>query len=407
VGRRYPIPTPAAFLVLPLLLVLLIVGFNSPAAAAVVVESVNGRAVLEGSADRARTQAVDAALRRALRRYVFEEQGISPKFEKKVNQEIISDRNRFIRSYEILRERTLGDLYQVELKVELRADLIDQVLAGIEQKHKQRVEHLVLAQLPPVRMEGAAPAAPVLESSLLLTELQGELQAYGFSLEAAGPLSAELKVMLSRVLADSGDGSGGRLDAGVFKGLLPGDLIIVVRSSPADEEKIVSLDKSLWKARAELAFIDLRNGRIIRLPPVNAKVINQDYVAGLKELTRTLTGRVKDACLDRLLRDYVIPERKKTEVVLECRGFPRPADFALFRQRLEALRSVSGVRIQALAAGLIELRLELVTPPRTLVAWINSFKAPDFPGRLTAYAAGGENSPVVVRVECDAAVPGD
>ena len=410
---------------LALLFLLSAAGFR-PALAAVVVENVNGRAVLEGSADRARGQAVNAALRQALRRYIFEEQGIDPKFEKKINEEIISRRNRFVQSYEILRERTLGDLYQVELRVELRADLLDQALAGIEQKHKQQVRNLVLAQLPPVRMAGEAPAAPVLESSLLLVDLKSELQAYGFSLAAAGPLSPDLKVMLSRVLAPREEAGGRRLDAGLFKGFLPGDLILVIRSSPAVEEKIVSLDKSLWKGRAEIAFIDVRNGRIVRLPPVDAKVINKDYVAGLKALTRTLSDKVKEACLDRLLRDYIIPEQQPSEVVLECRGFPRPADFELFRKRLESLRSVSKVRIQMLAAGLIELRLKLVTPPSTLLNWINSFQDPEFSGKLTAYSAGpsgaapgmtgveksagedaGSTGVAVLRVDCDAAVPGD
>jgi len=427
---RNPFPGPVPFLVFMLALVMVC---HMPAFAGVVVENVNGRAVLEGSADRARGQAVDAALRQALRRYVFEEQGIDPKFEKKINEEIINQRNRFIQSYEILHERTLGDLYQVELRVELQADLLDKALAGIERKHKQRVRDLVLAQLPPVRMEGEAPAAPVLESTLLLADLKGELQAYGFNLETAGPLSPDLKVMLSRVLAaGSEDGGKARLDASLFKGLLPGDLILVVRSSPPVEEKIVSLDKSLWKGRAEIAFIDVRNGRIVRLPPVNAKVINKEYVAGLKALTRNLTDKVKEACLDRLLRDYVIPEQQPTEVVLECRGFSRPADFELFRKRLESLRSVGKVRIQMLAVGLIELRLRLVTPPSTLVNWINSFQDPELNGRLTAYSAGmtgtvpgttatsavsglekgtaagaGSSGAVVLRVDCDAAVPGN
>ena len=391
-----------------LLALLMVCGVHS-AMANVVLESVNGRAVLEGGADRARGRAINNALRKALRRYIFEDQGVSPKFEKRVNQEIVDNRNRFIQSYEILRERTLGDLYQVELRVELRDDLIDQVLAGIEQHHKQKVERLTLVLLPPVSLDGAAPAAPVLEAPMLMEALRGELKAYGFTLEASGPPTGDLKTMLSRVLGTPGDEDRGReIDAGLFKGMLPGDLIVVVRSSPAVEEKIASLGKSLWKARAELAFIDVRNRRIIHLAPVSAKVINRDYVAGIETLTRTLTGRVRDACLDRLLRDYVIPGEKLTEVVLECRGFRRPAEFAFFRKRLESLRSVSQVRIQALAAGLIELHLKLVTPPQTLLAWLNDFQDPEFPARLTAYRAGGTvDSAVVMRVDCDASVPGD
>jgi len=406
VRRQFPF---AGLVLLPALFLLLVAGGSSPAAGAVVVENASGRAVLDSGADRARSQAVNTALCNALRHYIFEEQGLGAKFESQVNREIIARRNRFIQSYNILRERALGDLYQVDLRVELRADLIDRALAGIEQKRKQRVEHLTLVLLPPERSQGAVPTAPVLESSQLLVAFAGELKAYGFNVAAAGPLSADLKVMLARVLAGpEAEADGRRPGAALFKGLLPGDLIIVVRSSPPLEEKIVSLDKSLWKGRAELAFIDVRNDRIIRLAPVSAKVINRDYVAGLKDLTRTLTDRVRQVCLDRLLRDYVIPETRPIEVVLECRGFRKPADFTLFRKHLEALRSVSQVRVQALSAGLIELNLKLLTPLPTLRAWIDDFRDPEFPGRLTAYRVGKVyGSEVVMRVEYRASVPGD
>ncbi len=399
--------------VLSLALVMIFAWLPAPALlAAVVVETVNGRAVLDGGVEKARNEAVSAALQEALKRYIFTERGVSRRFEREITENIIKRPNRFILSYGIQNERPLGDLYLVELRVELREEVLDAALEKIEKPRKRIVKELLLAVLPPLTENGegavaaaldpeAGAAAPVLEASLLCSALRSELAVYGFDLKRSGPLSSDLKAMLARTLKPAGEWNrdGRKIDPAWFKGLLAGDLVIVIRSGPAREEKVVSLGKSFWKGRAEMAFIDIKNGLLTHLPPVSAKVIEPDYVSGLKTLTRSLTEKVKNACLDRLLRDYVMPEAHETVLTMECRGFRSPADFELLRQRLENLRIVREVSLVGLTAGRLELRIRLLVNAGALLEWLNNFRDPEFAGRLFAYSVDPKAQYVVVAAD--------
>jgi len=410
--QKRTFPGKTALLIFSLAVVMTFVCWRAPGYSAVVVETVNGRAVLDGGVEKARNEAVAAALQEALNRYIFTEKGVSRRFEKEITENIIKRPNRFIMSYEIQSERPLGDLYLVELKVELQEEALNAALEKIEKPRKRMVKRLVLAVLPPLSgndEEAVAAAldpevdaaAPVLETSLLYRTLRSELAVYGFELTRSGPFTPDLETMLSRTLKRSGEWNDDeqKIDPDWFKGLLAGDLVIVIRSSPAREEKVVSLGKSFWKGRAEMAFVDMKNGLVTHLPPVAAKVIEPDYVSGLKALTRSLTEKVKSACLDRLLRDYVMPETRETVLMLECRGFRSPADFELLRQRLENLRIVREVSLVGLAAGQLELQLRLLVNAEALLEWLNNFQDPEFAGRLSAYSLDSKAQYIVVSAD--------
>ena len=118
---------------------------------------------------------------------------------------------------------------------------------------------------------------------------------------------------------------------------------------------------------------------------MTAKVINSDYVAGLEQLTENLTGKVQKTCLDRLLRDYIMPQESNALVVLQCDGFRRPVDFAAFKERLQSLRTVNEVSLLALSAGSLELEVRILTPSLLLIKWLNDFHSDDLPFTLKVY----------------------
>ena len=376
--------------------------------AAVVVKTTAGQAVLvEGSA-KARNQAVLDALGEALNRYIYDDMAVSHEFEQQINEKILKRRKFYIKSYEIQSERTLGDLYQVELRVELQSDLLDKELKKIERRERRQVEQLTLIVVPPAGLadkhspiENGGAHAVALEPTVLLQSLRQELAIYGFSLEMINPTSPDLMTMIAQLLETGETENRQPPEASWFQGLLPGDLIVVVRSAEVSEERIVSLQKSFWRSRAELVFIDTKNDMITHLPSVTAKVINSDYIIGLEKLTENLTGRVQKACLDRLLRDYIVPQESEALVVLQCQGFRKPSDFTAFKESLQSLRTVKEVSLQALTAGSLELGVRILTSAPLLVKRLNDFHSVDLPFTFQVYPLDESPEHYLVRVNYD------
>ncbi|MEA1922700.1 MAG: hypothetical protein U9N63_08590, partial [Pseudomonadota bacterium] len=316
----------------------------------------------------------------------------------------------YVKSYEIQSERTLGDLYQVELRVELQVDLLEQELRKIERRERRQVEHLTLVVLPTAGMgENLEPVDNgglrnlALEPTVLEQSLQQELAVYGFSLEVVDTISPDLMGMFVQLLQKDELSGRSEPEAAWFQGLLSGDLIVAIRPGEVSEERIVSLRKSFWRSRAELVFIDTKNDMITHLPTVTAKVISSDYVAGLEKLTQNLTEGVQQACLDRLLRDYIVPQESEELMVLQFEGFRRPADFVLFKERLQSLRTVKEVSLQALAAGSIELGVRILISPPLLIKWFNGFSSDDLPFTFTVYPLDETPEHYLIRVNYDPA----
>jgi len=319
---------------------------------------------------------------------------VNHKFEQQIDEIILRNRNRYIKKFTIQSEHTLGELYQIELRVELKSKIIERDLKKIEKSEKLKVEDLVLLFLSPKTDSAAAAgseaggdsyaAALVLNPADLERELEQELMVYGFTLSSANALTPELKSMVAELL-DSGEGSARRdINASWFKGLLDGDLIIVVRAAPVREEKIVSLRKSFWHSQAEIVFIDIKNGSITYLPVVETKIVGNDYVIGMERLTRELSDKVCSRTIDRLLRDYVVPGGSEERVKFECMGFRRPADFIAFKERLKSLRTVKEVSLKEFAPGSLTIEITTLTPPELLGEWLNHAAAKNLNFHLQA-----------------------
>jgi len=373
--------------------------------AATVVKETAGQAVLVSGSEKARSEAVFDALGEALSRYLYDDMAASHEFEQQINEKILKRRKLYVKSYEIQSERTLGDLYQVELRVELQSDLLEQELRKIERRKRRQVEHLTLVFIPPAgvpenhpQIENGGAHGLALEPTVLLQNLQQELAVYGFSLEMLDNISPDLMSIFVQLLETSKTESRQKPDAAWFRGLLSGDLIIALRSAEVSEERIVSLRKSFWRSQAELVFIDIKNDMITYLPTVTAKVINSDYVAGLEQLTKNLTEQVEKTCLDRLLRDYIMPQEGDELVVLQFDGFRRPADFAALKECLQALRMVKEVSLLALAAGSLELGVRILIPVPLLVKWFNDFHSEDLPFSFKVYPLDETPEYYLVRV---------
>ena len=369
------------------ILVIMISGFaiitvNSNVYADAVIKTISGQAVLTDGVEKARKESINDALGEALNNYIYGDMAVNHKFEPQIDEIIIKNRNRYIKNFAIQSEHTLGELYQIELRVELKSELIERDLKKIEKPEKLKVENLLLVFLSPKTglSDPAADSAsnetefstPALNPTALERELKQELMVYGFTLSGANELTPELRSTMSALLDSDESSALKEFNSAWFKGLMAGDLIIVVRPDEVREERIVSLRKSFWQSQAEIVFIDMKNDTITHLPTIETKIVGDDYVLGMERLTRELRDKVGVRIIDRLLRDYVIPGGNEIRIELECLGFQQPADFMAFKERLESLRTVNNVALKELTAGSLTIEITTLTPADLLREWLNN-----------------------------------
>jgi len=247
---------------------------------AAVIKMISGQAVLTEGVERARKDSISDALNEALNTYIYDDMAVNHKFEPQIDEIIFKNRNLYIKKFEIQSERTLGELYQVELKVELNNKLIENDLKKIEHSKKLQVQILKLVVLPPAVVNDTGLrsdphtdelSTPVLEPTTLEMDLKPGLAVYGFELDRVWGFSPELKSMFIKLM-DSSSGIVREFDASWFKGLVDGDLIVVVRPSEVREEQVASLRKSFWHSQAEIAFIDMKNSVIPVCRPSAARL---------------------------------------------------------------------------------------------------------------------------------------
>ncbi len=343
---------------------------------------IEGQAVLGQGATAARQEAIRAAFAEALRRYIYDDLGFSREYAAVVNEKILRHPRPFIRSYTIQQEQRFGDLYQVELKIDLQDALLGRELERIETGSRPEIVGvaLMVLSLPAVREKKAtAPAAALSGDSAALSSVTPPLSA--LDVEFPKALAGELEVygFKSTVIAPS-PGSFGRLERLLEEGdspaetgwlpRFPGRVMILVRPFPVEVKGLSSLRKALWKQSVALFLIDRYFPRITRLGKVEAKIIESDRNAALAALRWRLTAEVVRRCSARLARDYRLPRENESSLLLSCRGFRSPADFSLFRERLARLRTVKKLELAGLSRGTITLCLELLISPATLIRWL-------------------------------------
>jgi len=370
---------------------------NRPLYAASTLKTISGQAVLTDGVEKARQESISDALGEVLRNYIYGDMAVNHKFEPQIDETILKNRNFYIKKFEIKNERTLGELYQIELLVELKSELIESELKKIEHLKKRQVKTLQLVVLPPgasyvdradseLSNESDDPLTSILEPTTLSHDLQQGLTVYGFTLADSGKLAPELEEVFIKLMDADDPGSRDEFNASWFHGFMNADLAVVIRPAGVREERILSLRKSFWHGQADIIFIDMKNNTITRLPTSEAKVISSDYIMGMERLTRELSARVLKNVTGRLLRDYVVPGGEDVYVVLKCTGFRCPADFMTFKERLKSLQTVKSISLQKLSAGFLELGITTLTSAELLVKWINNYAVDGLPYHLQATA---------------------
>ncbi len=393
---------------------IVIAGSGAGAAAARTNKSVQlisrGSAVIAGSQPAARQEAIDDALDQALRRDVYDRLLVGHEQDDLLEERIFNRKDRYILAYEILSSRQLGDLFQVELRVKINQQLLQGELGSLVKGAKEPVQKIVLVVLAATGerknpADGAALQlpAPLLEPRRLAAEMEGEMTAYGYDFSLVPTVSPALENLCRRAGVpedEVGENEGeGAVRAADFRSLLPhDDLAVIVRPGFLAEKQVMTVRKTMLVVHYDLLFVDLKNNRIV-MTGGDIQTLGADFPAAYASLQRQLRDHLHEQIMSRLLAEYTVIPPHETTATLWLTGFRRAADLEVFRQRLAALRTVNDVKVAALAAGTVVLRVKTIASYDLLLKWLNRFMPENGNYHLQAMLDEADPGRILVQVE--------
>jgi len=257
-----------------------------------------GSAVVIKDLATARQQAVADTLNNALDRYIHEKMVSGHGYDEMIKEQMLNQQDRYILSYEIISDRLLGDLLQLELRVNFNKSLLQEDLATILKSEKRAVQDIRLIIIQE-NINNQLLSEPLLTQAVLLSpeelakQLNDELTAYGFHLTLNQNISDNLKELLTTSIhPDNTLAKTSTIDMKQFQYLLPGELTIYIGVGNFHEERINTVHKQLLTVEDTLAFIDLKNRTSTILPAIINKSLTDYLPSGISVLSAELVGDV-------------------------------------------------------------------------------------------------------------------
>lgn len=358
-----------------------------------------GSAVVVEDLASARQQAINDTLNNALERYIHEKMVSGHEYDELINAQMLTNQDRYILTYEIISDRLLGDLLQLELNVHFNKSLLEEDLAAILKPEKRAVQdiNLIIAQ---ENINDQFLYEPLLTRPLLLQpeklakQLNDELAAYGFRLTLHHDITDDLKELLTDAIHKTS-----ALDMSQFRNLFHGDLTIYVEVKNFHEEKISTVQKELLTIEDRLTFIDLKNDTSVTLPSGISKSLTNDLPSGINLLSDKLVKNLKNRIMDYMLQKYAVSPDHEVEVMIILSGFQRHQDYISFKEALKKLRTTKAVDLNALSTDRIELKVTTHSQVDLLLDWINRYTPTDPGLRLQAGLLNGAADTILARVE--------
>jgi len=386
------------------LIFILVCGISIVSAAQPSVSEVSmiarGSAVVSKDLATARQQAITDTLNNALDRYIHEKMISGHEYDELINEQMLSHQDRYILSYEIISDRLLGDLLQLELSVHFNKLLLQEDLAAILKPEKKAVQDIRLVIIQEdinnqLLYEPLLTQPVLLQPEELAKQLNDELTAYGFNLTLHQNITDNLRLLLMSSIHDETSA----VDIHQFQDLMPGDLTIYVNVKNFHEERIYTVHKQLLTIEDTLTFIDLKNKTFATLPTTTSKSLTDDLPSGIDDLADKLVKKLKSRIMDYLLQKYAVFPSHEEEVTIAISGFRYHKDYIYFKEALANLKTIKSVDLSALSSGRMELKVISYSQIDLLLDWINRFTPSGHNYQLQAGLSDDTTGTILVKVE--------
>lgn len=364
-----------------------------------------GSAVVTKDLATAKRQAIADTLNNALDLYIHDKMVAGHDHDDLISERILSNQDRYILSYEIISDRLLGDLLQLELNVHFNKTLLQDDLAEILKPEKKAISDISLI-ITQENINQQLLYEPLLARPLLLqpeklaAELRDELTAYGFTLTLHPDVNTDVQALLTALGPaenNTGKNSVGTLNQ--LQRVVSGDLLLYVEVKNFHEEKIYTVQKQLLSVENTVTFIDMKNGTHSTLPVETCKLLTDDVPAGMSTLAAKLSLSLKDRIMNHILQKYAVFPEHEQEFAVVIHGFQRHQDYVEFKTALAGLRTVKSVDLSSLASGRIELKVATYSQIEPLLEWINRFVPDGNHFQLRAGLATDAADVILVKVD--------
>jgi len=359
-----------------------------------------GSAVVTNDRATARQQAIADTLNNALDRYIHEKMVAGHEYDEQINEQMLNHQDRYILSYEIISERLLGDLLQLELRVHFNKLLLQEDLAAILKPEKKAVQDIRLVIIQEdinnqLLYEPLLTKPVLLQPEELAKQLNDELTAYGFNLTLHQNISDNLRSLLMSSIHDETSA----VNIQQFQELMPGDLTMYVNVKNFHEESISTVHKHLLSIEDTITFIDLKNKTFATLPTTTSESLTGDLPSGINVLADKLVENLKSRIIDYMLQKYVVSPQQEEEFIVTIQGFHSYQDYMDFKEALGNLRVIKSVALNALSSGRIELKVASYSHIDLLLNWLNRFIPSGHNYRLRTGLGNDSPDTILVKVE--------
>ena len=324
--------------------------------------------VADGESSRARDEALNDALRKAVEQGVgtFVTTELSVEQQKLVEERIYTESRGYIQSYKVMREGASEDLYEVEIsalvKMEKLAGDLQSIGLLIRKKQNPRVMVVIYSRevnssFLGVALEGNRNSENQIESGLI---------GKGFKLVDAGQVSRKKELEILLLDGDRSRASEIAKDFGA-EVLIEGE----VRRTFVDERQVFGKGMRFFSNEIRLKAFETDTAKILfsgyrTRPPSGAGAL-----LPLEEITSELIDEMVKGILEQWRKDVF----QAGSYQLDLSGISF-SDLSKFKKSLQKIRGIRNLQVRSFQSGHAMLEVKYQGPLEELAEKINAIKSP-------------------------------
>jgi hypothetical protein len=332
------------------------------------VKEVLAVGVADGKSSKARDEALNDALRKAVEQGVgtFVTAELTVEQQKLVEERIFTESKGYIQSYKVVREGSKDDLYEVEVSAlvkmgKLSGDL-ESIGLLIRKKQNPRVMVVVYS-----RETNTSPLGVELEGNRNVeNQIESALLQKGFQLVDAGQVNR--KKQLEGLLLKGDPTRAGKMARDFGAEVL---VDAEVRRTFAGERQVYGRSIRFFSNEVRLKALEADTAKILYSGYKTRPASGAEAFQPLEEATAELIDEMTAGILEQWRKDVF----QAGSYQLEVAGISFN-DLSKFKEGLKKIRGVSGVQVRSFQSGHASLEVKYQGPAQELAEKIGAMKSP-------------------------------
>ena len=358
--KKTPVFLIALFFLLPV--------FEMSAAALDEPKEVVAIGVADGKSSRARDEAINDALRKAVEQGVgtFVTTELSVEQQKLVDERIYTESRGYIQSYKVIREGTEDDLYEVEISALVRMEKLAGDLQSIGLLIRKKQNPRVMVVIYSREVNSSFVGVSIEGNRHVENQVESGLLEKGFQLVDAGQVKRKKELEAFLLKGDPSRAGKMARDFGA-EVLIEGD----VRRTFVDERQVFGRSMRFFSNEVRFKALETDTGKILysgyrTRPPSGAGAL-----LPLEESTSELIDEMITGILEQWRKDVF--QAGSFQLSLSKISF---RDLSRFKEGLQKIRGIGGLQVRSFQSGHALLEVKFQGSVEALAEKISDIKSP-------------------------------